>query len=199
MSSREPPHDLPGLAAPRLRPELVPGVEVAKVLPTVSHPAVLELEDEATINIQVIAVSLPAVVVNADHQPVTWKHVPQSGLEACRSLCWSALLPTRWGSRPTCVGSGPPGRGGVGQRGGVLPVPRVQGDVLPHPVQRAGRRAPTLPLHVLVDCGVYGGLDVRRPLREHRDQRVRDTADLARESPSTAAFPCLPADTDPAA
>ena len=38
------------LASPGLGPELVPGVEVARVLPTLSHPAVPEVEDEARVN-----------------------------------------------------------------------------------------------------------------------------------------------------
>ena len=59
-----------GLAPTGLRPELVPGVEVAEVLRTLGDPAVLELEDEAAVNSQVLAVSLRAVVMNADHPPV---------------------------------------------------------------------------------------------------------------------------------
>jgi hypothetical protein len=41
---------------------ILAGVEVAKVLSTVGHPAVLELEDEAAVDIEVLAVSLAAVV-----------------------------------------------------------------------------------------------------------------------------------------
>jgi len=37
----------------------------AKVLPTLSNPAVLELEDETDVNSQVLAVSLRAVVLRA--------------------------------------------------------------------------------------------------------------------------------------
>ena len=44
-----------------LRPELVPGVEVVKVLPTVGNPAVFRLEDDAVANIQVLAVSVPVL------------------------------------------------------------------------------------------------------------------------------------------
>src|SRR3954447_6975594 len=51
-------HDLPAAPA-RLRPELVPGVEVLEVLPAISYPAVLELEDDAVGNVQVLAVSVP--------------------------------------------------------------------------------------------------------------------------------------------
>jgi len=59
-----------------LRPELVPRVEVVKVLPTVSNPAVLELKDDAAINIQALAASLRAVVMSADHAPlIICKHV----------------------------------------------------------------------------------------------------------------------------
>jgi hypothetical protein len=52
---------LRGVALGGLRPEFVPGVEVVKVLPTLGYPAILELEDDATVNFQVLAVSLPAV------------------------------------------------------------------------------------------------------------------------------------------
>src|SRR5436305_14071666 len=70
MSSREPLRDLAG-APPGLRPELVPRVEVLKVLPTVSHPAVLELEDDAVGNIQVLAGSVRGAALDADHARVT--------------------------------------------------------------------------------------------------------------------------------
>ena len=40
------------------------------MLPTVNNPAVLELEDDAAANIQVLAVPLRAVVMNADHAAV---------------------------------------------------------------------------------------------------------------------------------
>jgi hypothetical protein len=36
-------------------------VEVVKVLPTVDEPAVLDLEDDAAVDVQVLAVSLAAV------------------------------------------------------------------------------------------------------------------------------------------
>src|SRR5258708_4601010 len=51
----------------RLRPELVPSVEVVKMLPTVGDPAVLELEDDAVDNIQVLAIPLPRAALDADH------------------------------------------------------------------------------------------------------------------------------------
>ena len=75
------------------------------MLPTVSNPAVLELEDEAAINIQVLAASLPAVVMNADHATViTLEQVLQLGLEGP-----SRLLP-----QPAEVGKGrPPPSGAV--------------------------------------------------------------------------------------
>jgi hypothetical protein len=58
-------------------------VEVVKVLPTVSDPAILDLEDEATVNVQALAVSLRAVVMNADHAAIIiCKHVPQLCPEA---------------------------------------------------------------------------------------------------------------------
>src|SRR3990172_1316917 len=70
-----------------LRPELVPIVEVEKVLPTASTPAVLELEDDAAVGIQALAYSLPAVVMKADHAPaIICKHVPQFGLEGASRL-----------------------------------------------------------------------------------------------------------------
>ena len=53
-----------------LRPELVPSVEVVKVFPTVDNPALLELEDDAAANVQVLAIPLRAVVMNADHPAV---------------------------------------------------------------------------------------------------------------------------------
>src|SRR3990172_6896288 len=80
-----------------LRPELVPSVEVVKVLPTVDNPAVLELEDDAAANIQAIAAPLCAVVMNADHAAViTLEQVLQCGLEGP-----SRLLP-----QPAEVGEG---------------------------------------------------------------------------------------------
>src|SRR4051812_42891343 len=59
------------LARNGLRPELVPPVEVLEVLPTVDHPAVLELEDDAVGNIQVLAVSVRGAALDADHAVVT--------------------------------------------------------------------------------------------------------------------------------
>ena len=48
------------------------------MLATVHHPAVAELEDDAAVNIQVVAVSLRAVVMNADHVAVIiGSQVPQ--------------------------------------------------------------------------------------------------------------------------
>ncbi len=40
------------------------------MLPTVSNPAVLEFEDDAEVNIQLFAVSLRAVALNADYAVV---------------------------------------------------------------------------------------------------------------------------------
>src|SRR5207244_1979860 len=86
-----------GLAPTGLRPELVPSVEVVKVLPTVSNPAVLELEDNAVANIQVLAVSLRGAALDADHAVVIIrKQVLQLGLEGP-----SRLLP-----QPSEVGKG---------------------------------------------------------------------------------------------
>jgi hypothetical protein len=53
-----------------------------KVFPTVNNPAVLELEDDAAANIQLLAAPLRAVVMNADHAAVvTLEQVLQCGLE----------------------------------------------------------------------------------------------------------------------
>src|SRR5205809_6446084 len=65
-----------------LGPELVPGVEVLEVLPTVSHLAVLELEDDAVGNIEVLPVSVRGAALDADDAVVTiCSHVLQLGPE----------------------------------------------------------------------------------------------------------------------
>src|SRR5436853_7940991 len=65
-----------------LRPELVPGVEVLEVLPTVSHLAVLELEDDAVGNIEVLAASVRGAALDADDAVITiCSHVLQLGPE----------------------------------------------------------------------------------------------------------------------
>ncbi len=52
------------------------------MLPTGRNPAVCELEDDAAVNIQLLAVSDPAVVVNADHASlIICEYVPQFGFE----------------------------------------------------------------------------------------------------------------------
>ena len=51
----------------RLRPELLPRTKVVEVLPTAGNPAVLELKDDAAVDIQLFAVSHSTVVVDADH------------------------------------------------------------------------------------------------------------------------------------
>src|SRR4051812_21718068 len=56
-----------GLTPARLRPELVPRIEVVEVLATVSDPAVLELEEDGVANVQVLAVSLAGAAMDADH------------------------------------------------------------------------------------------------------------------------------------
>src|SRR5438067_12976369 len=66
-SSREPPRDLPGSRRAGLCPELVPCVEVLEVLPTVNDPAVLELDDDAVVNVQVLAGSVCSAALNANH------------------------------------------------------------------------------------------------------------------------------------
>jgi hypothetical protein len=50
-----------------LPPELVPSVEIVKVLPTVGNTAVLELEDDAVADIQALAVPLRAAALDADY------------------------------------------------------------------------------------------------------------------------------------
>src|SRR5437763_5736390 len=65
-----------------LRPELVPGVEVLEVLPTVSHLAVLEFEDDAVGNVEVLAVSVRGAALDADDAVITiCSHVLQLGPE----------------------------------------------------------------------------------------------------------------------
>jgi hypothetical protein len=54
-----------------LRPELIPGVEVLEVLPTVNHPAVLEFENDAVGNIEMLAVSVRGAALDAHHTVVT--------------------------------------------------------------------------------------------------------------------------------
>src|SRR5205814_9719674 len=54
-----------------LGPELVPGVEVLEVLPTVSHLAVLELEDDAVGNIEVLAASVRGAALDTDDAVIT--------------------------------------------------------------------------------------------------------------------------------
>jgi hypothetical protein len=49
------------------------------VLPTLDHTPVLELEDETHVDVQVLAVSLRAVALNADHPLVICKQVLQVG------------------------------------------------------------------------------------------------------------------------
>src|SRR3954453_16759930 len=82
MPSRDPLRDLPGAPA-GLRPELVPRVEVLKVLPTVSDLAVLELEDDAVGNIEGLAVSFSGAALAACHAALTIRsHVLQLRVEA---------------------------------------------------------------------------------------------------------------------
>jgi hypothetical protein len=52
--------------AKRLRPELVPRVEIVKVLPTVNNPAVLEFKDHAVACNQVLAIPVRDAALNAD-------------------------------------------------------------------------------------------------------------------------------------
>src|SRR3954463_2271607 len=69
-----------------LGPELVPGVEVFEVLAAVGDPAVLELEDDAVVDVQVLAVPVPAAALDADHAArVIRSHLLQFGPE--RATC----------------------------------------------------------------------------------------------------------------
>src|SRR5437764_4686137 len=70
-----------------LGPELVPGVEVLEVLPTISHLAVLELEDDAVGNIEVLALSVRGAALDADHAVIAiCGHVLQLGPEGSFGL-----------------------------------------------------------------------------------------------------------------
>src|SRR5438045_324784 len=74
-------------AAAGLGPELVPGVEVLEVLPTVSHLAVLELEDDAVGNIEVLAASVRGAALDTDDAVITiCSHVLQLGPEGPSGL-----------------------------------------------------------------------------------------------------------------
>src|ERR1043166_3458672 len=65
-----------------LGPEIVPGVEVLEVLPPVSHLAVLEFEDDAVGNVEVLAVSVRGAALDADDTAITiCSHVLQLGPE----------------------------------------------------------------------------------------------------------------------
>jgi hypothetical protein len=76
-------------AVTELRPELVPSKEIVEVLPHFNNPAVLEPEDDAVGNVQVLALSLRAAALNADDVVVViCKQVPQFGPEGP-----SCLLP----------------------------------------------------------------------------------------------------------
>src|ERR1700693_3390970 len=76
-----------GLALAGLRPELVPSVEIVKVLPPVSNPAVLELEDDAVADIQVLAVPVRDAALHADNAVlIICKRAEQFGLEGAACL-----------------------------------------------------------------------------------------------------------------
>src|ERR1051326_4717800 len=72
-----------GSCAPTgLGPELVPSVEILEVLPTVTHLAVLEFEDDAVGNVEVLAVSVRGAALDADDTAITiCSHVLQLGPE----------------------------------------------------------------------------------------------------------------------
>src|SRR4029079_8803021 len=80
------PRDVPGVSA-GLGPELVPRVKVLEVFSTVGHPAILELEDDAVGNIQVLAVSVRGAALDADHAVLAvCSHVLQFGPEGPSGL-----------------------------------------------------------------------------------------------------------------
>ena len=62
-------------------------MEVVIVLSSVNHLVVLELEDDAAINLQVSALPVGAVVMNADHRAViTFGHIEQFGFKRPTSV-----------------------------------------------------------------------------------------------------------------
>src|SRR4051794_17010490 len=70
-----------------LGPELVPGVKVLEMLATVSHLAILELEDDAVGNIEVLAVSVRGAALDADDAVIAiCSHVLQLGPEGPSGL-----------------------------------------------------------------------------------------------------------------
>jgi hypothetical protein len=92
--------DPAGARAAGLRPELIPGVEVVIVLPTLGHTAVLELEDQTHVNVQVLAVSLRAVALKADHPLVICKQVLQFNPESPSRLLSQTVEKAKVASRP---------------------------------------------------------------------------------------------------
>src|SRR5947199_2612847 len=94
-------------AAPAgLRPKLVPGVEVLEMLPTVNHLAVLELEDDAVGNIEMLAVSVRGAALDADYAVITiCSHVLQLGPEGPSSFL-RQLGEVRQGRAATLVVAG---------------------------------------------------------------------------------------------
>src|SRR5436190_4685931 len=96
-----------GAIAPAgLGPELVPSVEVLEVLPTVSHLAVLEFEDDAVGNVEVLAVSVRGAALDADDTAITiCSHVLQLGPE-CPSGLLSQPAKVRQGGAAALVVAG---------------------------------------------------------------------------------------------
>ena len=110
------------------------------MLPAVGYPAILELEDDAAVNIQVLAVSLPAVVMNAMTQP------SPSLAKCCNSarMVLRFALPTGrsrqtwrhglYGRRPTSCARRVPRRALLEELGERVHVARVEGLVTTHPL-----------------------------------------------------------------
>lgn len=73
-----------------LPPELVLIVEVGELLPTFNNSAVVELEDNAAVGIQLFAVALRGVVMQSDDKAtVTTEYILQYRLES--PFCLTAI------------------------------------------------------------------------------------------------------------
>src|SRR5919204_4644352 len=153
----------------RLRPELVPGLEVVEVLTAVHDPAVLELEDGAAVDVQPLAVSLRDVVMDADRAAVlVGEHALQIGPERAARL---GRVAAETGE------DGLPSDGVAGER---APAGRVPGDVV---AEELGERRQIAPVERLVAAA-----DDRSVLRH--DVSVRPRPRTGRRAPSPAACSC---------
>src|SRR4051794_22974572 len=74
--------DVRGRGACRLRPELVPRVQVVEVLAAVDDPPIRHLEDDAGVEVELLAVARADVVLDADHAAVlVGEHALEVGSE----------------------------------------------------------------------------------------------------------------------